>query len=226
MAGRIPLTDLWRLSGDSVFADDAPALSGNGFRLPGADALEGFSGLLGDTDAPETEEKPERPFPLPMMLPEHFPGKVSLRAELPLRQCASEHAELVFSGLYGRGTIRCGESLTRIFSGPSDLTLDVSGCLCSPSPVFVTVGFSADRPAGVDGGVSLHLWTDACITSLSCPKGSIRVSLKAEKAGRYRLLLRQLAPDDLIWFPEVELSLSAGESRGLCLPAGPVFGGW
>lgn len=235
---RLPLTH-WTLCADHLpdrlLCADAP-----GFSLPGADALDDFTDLLGSS-ASEDGEPTERtaPFVLPAMLPEDVPGTVRLTREIDFGSLRGDRALLTFDHLAGRGEILLDDQVLARFHGgrasaassaaaaeltgaPCMLAIDLTDALYLGRRRTLTLRFEESRPAGVCGPVFLltheHAHLSRVILTPDARSGliSLRARICTRGEGSY-VLRAQCVPSTVEPAREMQFSLAAYAVRDVSL---------
>lgn len=219
----IPLHSAWRLMGELPDElADAPAPAA--FVLPGADALAGFSDLLGEDAAPERTQAPSgAPFPLPAMLPEAMSGAASLCVIIDFGRLRGDHALLTFDALVGSGDVLLDGERIASFGGapyigplalaPCALALDLTGALHTGRRQTLMLRFSPKRPAGVPGPVILRVTRDAFLRrAVLIPQSAerrllLRAEVFSDREGQYLLEAQPTGA------PAAAVSLRVGERQ-------------
>lgn len=223
----MPLTH-WRLTGPALPARLIAKERRASFSLPGAQALAGFAGLLGDESAgsapslpAQAEEAQGAPFKLPALLPEDMPGAAALSRELRLGGMTGDHAALQIDLLLGCGDVYLDdERIASFHSGP--FSLDLTRALLSGRTHTLSFRFGAARPAGMLGSVLLRTAQYARIRRASLvPHAAsqtiaVRAAAHGLRSGVYLLRAQPCPPlgdAQECAAREVTLALSKGETR-------------
>lgn len=250
MVQLLPLTAQWRISAESLPDRLLSRTDSAGFSLPGAQALSGFTDLLGSTDdAPARTAAPGAPFSLPAMIPDDVPGRVTLSREIDFGALGGDRALLLIDSLAGSGSILIGNTPVATFGStgclfppaqaaaltgmPCALAIALSDALHLGRRETLSICFDEARPAGVPGSVTLSVTQDAYLSHLTLSPDAaqrtltVRTQIAAQRSGAYALRV-QTAPGGAARpaepAREVTLTLGEGEIRRaeltLALPGG------
>lgn len=213
----LPLLAHWRIRADELpdrlldMERPAPV-----FTLPGASALRGFAGLLGEAedneDLPAQDaqtETEDAPFPLPAMLPNDVTGDAELFLEIDFGALTGDRAVLAIDEIAGSGDILLGgeviarfgaqshadasDAAARLTAIPCMLAVDLTDALRRGRKETLAVRFGAARPAGIPGPVFLHMssvgWLSelAILPDAAAGTMAVRTRIHASREGRYIL---------------------------------------
>lgn len=229
MIACLPLLTQWRLRAQTLPGRMTPGQTA-GFSLPGAQDLQAFSDLLGQSPqegAPE-EAQQEAPFALPAWIPPDVTGPVSLVHTLDLCALRAQTARLIVSAPVGRGQVTLdGKPLATFDSTkppaacttPGELSLDLTPFLTAAQKGELALCFDETRPCGVGGPVLLHLTAHAQLNSVLLTPDAARKHMQltagvwAREAGTYSLRAQAVSGDIPLPAWEITLMLDADEHR-------------
>lgn len=237
----LPLT-LWQLHAASLPDSLTDSAAPRGFTLPGLQALQDFSNLLGEQDiSQETANSTDdhAPFTLPAMIPPDVCGPVSLRREIDFGALGADRALLLFDHIVGSGRILLDETVLCTFDSarlsadalaaasqmsvqPCMLCVDLTDALQLGRRETLVIEFDAARPAGVPGPVTLHAAQHAHLKKLELApdvkEGRLHahVQIASVRTGRYVLLARAFDADGAVCGDyETSAALNAGDEKPL-----------
>jgi len=232
----------WMLHAQSLPESLCDAQEKAAFFLPGADALNDFSDLLGGgDDRLQIAQDTGAAYALDGLFEADLAGEVSLKKEIDFGALEGDWALLTFEHIAGSGEILLGGQVIARFPGnfeenlkkaydstgmPCGLAVDVTDALMDGKSETLEIRFADARPAGVMGAVFLSVTRRAHLSRVSIhpDKGrrtmTVRARVTAHRAGRYVLRVQPIPGENNSKLPparETDIFLDAGEEKGVQL---------